>query len=352
MSFKVIQWATGGLGQEAISGIVSHPDLELVGAWVSSDAKDGVDVGVICGRDPIGVTATQDVDALLAMDADCVCYMGGRTWGDDPMHTVEDLERILRAGKNVANATWPSLVNPAGISDEIHDRLQRACMDGGTTLFTSGIDPGYGSTGLAIAALNVAAGVRSVRTFEIMNYAGWDRPEMITWFGFGQTDVGKCLLLSPGYTTRIFESSIRMLGHIIGVEIDEFVERHEIRLADEDFEVLSVPIPAGTIAGVRFEVIGRSQGVDRVIVEHVTKLRHGDFPETGFDGDGYAVEVLGEPNIRLDMRLTSDFGDEVHAGYLACAMAVVNAIPQVCEAPPGIRTIIDMGPHPTHNLMA
>jgi hypothetical protein len=144
MSYRVIQWATGDLASKAVAGIVGHPDLELVGAWVHSAEKEGRDVGEICGIGPRGVLATRDKQSLYAMEADCVCYMAGRSWTRDPMTTVGELARILRSGKNVVNATWPSLVYPQALGNGIYDTLLEACMEGGTTLYTAGIDPGYG----------------------------------------------------------------------------------------------------------------------------------------------------------------------------------------------------------------
>ena len=70
MTYRVIQWATGLVGQEAIEGVLAHPELELVGAWVHSADKVGRDVGEICGIGPIGVTATDDLDEICAIDAD------------------------------------------------------------------------------------------------------------------------------------------------------------------------------------------------------------------------------------------------------------------------------------------
>ena len=90
MSFKVIQWTTGHVGREAVKGILRHPELELVGCYAWSESKVGQDVGTLCGLEPIGITASGDIDALLAMDADCVCYMP--TFPD-----IDDVERILAA---------------------------------------------------------------------------------------------------------------------------------------------------------------------------------------------------------------------------------------------------------------
>jgi hypothetical protein len=74
MTLRVIQWATGGVGCAAIEAIASHPELELVGVWVHSSAKVGKDAGELAGIAPLGVTATNDVEALLALQADCIVY--------------------------------------------------------------------------------------------------------------------------------------------------------------------------------------------------------------------------------------------------------------------------------------
>ena len=97
---RVIQWATGGVGTEMVTTILDHRrDLQLVGARVYSDAKHGVDVGTLVGRQPIGVKATTDVEEILALDADCVLYA--------PQFTdIDDVCRLLESGKNVATPSF------------------------------------------------------------------------------------------------------------------------------------------------------------------------------------------------------------------------------------------------------
>jgi 4-hydroxy-tetrahydrodipicolinate reductase len=350
MTYRVIHWATGGLGAKAVAGIVGHPELELVGTWVHAEDKEGRDVGDLCGLDePVGVLATRDKDALLAMPADCVCYTAGRTWTTDPMQTVEELARILRSGKNVVNATWPALIHPEALGQGIQETLQEACLAGASTLYTSGIDPGLGSTGLAITALTGASEVHSVRTYEILSYATWDHPDMLQMlFGFGQTDPDKGLLFTPGYTAGIFRSTLDLIASAMGVTIEDVVEHHEVTYTDEAFDITSMHIPAGTIAGARFEVRGMIDGHPTVVVEHITRLRDEDFPHVPFEG--YRAEITGEPCIKLDMELSSSKGDAAHAAYVACAMALVNAIPQVCDAAPGVLTYLDLLPHPSKNV--
>ncbi len=346
--YRVIQWATGDLGAKAVAGIVGHPDLALVGAWVHSEEKEGKDVGSLCGMEPVGVMATRDKDALLDMPADCVSYMTTRTWVQDPMATVEELARILRAGKNVVNTAWPALVYPQALGDGIYETLQEACLAGGTSLYTGGIDPGYGSAGLALTALDVTRKVNRVRMYEILNYATWDRPEMVTLMGFGQPDVDKCPLLVPGTTARIFVSTLTLVADAMGVQLDDVVEDHEVVYADEAFDVAATKIPKGTICGMRFEVKGMVGGQARVIVEHVTRLRDKDFPDVDFVGYGYRAEVDGDPPIRVDMTMLAE--DNLHAAQIACVMDVINAIPKVCDAPPGVVSMLDVLPHPCKNV--
>src|SRR5689334_21064747 len=128
MTYRVIQWATGNVGRAAIEGVITHPDLELVGCKVFSEAKDGRDAGELAGVAPVGVVATQDRDAILAMDADCVVYA--------PMLAdKQDVLALLASGKN--------LVTPVGwvypfASRDVAD-LEGACRQAGVTLHGTGI---------------------------------------------------------------------------------------------------------------------------------------------------------------------------------------------------------------------
>lgn len=348
MTYRVIQWATGEVGSNAVSAIAGHPDLELVGTWVHSEAKQGRDVGELCGLGALGVTTSTDKESLIAMPADCVCYSVGRAWmrsGKEPL--LDELCRILRSGKNVVNATWPSLVYPKGVDDETYNRLQEACVDGGVSFYTNGIDPGFGSAGLALAAMSLSSKVRCVHMYEILNYGNWDDPTMTGFFGYGERTNEDRMIAQPGFTTDIFKSTICMVADSMGLEIDDFQEEMQNIYADEVIDLPAVYVAPGTISGVRFKIKGMVRGESRVIIDHVTKLRDEDFPEVPFEGGGgYRAEVEGEPHVKLDLTLSSDTKDHAHAALASVAMSIVNAIPQVCAAPPGVLTYRDLVPHP------
>src|SRR6476620_217204 len=132
MTYRVVQWATGFVGQEAIRGIVAHPELELVGVWVHSDDKVGRDAGELAGIDPLGVAATNDVDALLALDADCVVYA-------PVLASTTPVIRLLESGKNIVTPVgW---IYPTAATPQLAE-LEAACRAGNATLHGTGINPG------------------------------------------------------------------------------------------------------------------------------------------------------------------------------------------------------------------
>src|SRR4051794_39980153 len=151
MSYRVIQWATGTVGIHAVPAIAAHPDLELAGLWVHSDDKAGRDAGELCGGPALGVVATQDADALIASDAECISYMASSDIRPDGV--IDDLCRMLAAGKNVVDTSFVPLLFPKAAGDGVYDRLQAACLEGNSTFYCSGIDPGFGNSGLTIHAL-------------------------------------------------------------------------------------------------------------------------------------------------------------------------------------------------------
>jgi len=349
MTYSVIQWATGTVGIHAVPAIAAHPDLELVGLWVHSEGKVGRDAGEICGIGPLGVVATQDAESLLSAGADCVCYTANSDFR--PGEVVDDLVRLLEAGINVVNTSFVPLLYPKAAGPGIESRLSAACIRGGASLYTSGIDPGFGNAGLAISALALCKEVRTVRMMEIVNYATWNNPfTMFQLMGFGKADASESLLLSAGSTAMAWGPVIELVAAALDVEIDGITESHEVILADADFEIAAGTIAAGTISGMRFEISGLVGDEPRVVVEHVTRLRDGDAPGWP-QGGGYRILIDGDPCLKLDLELSSHVGDHNYAGCLATAMHVINAIPAVCEADPGVLTFLDLPVYSARHLL-
>src|ERR1700733_16019086 len=176
--YKVIQWATGGVGRASIEGILRHPDLELVGCWVYTDGKHGKDVGEILGRDPVGVTATQDAGELLALDADCVMY--------SPMIPDDDqVKALLESGKNLVTPVdwvYPDLGNPKVRV------LQDAARNAGVTLHGSGIHPGGITERFPLMISALSSAVTHVRAEEFSDIRTYNSPDVVRHImGFDDT---------------------------------------------------------------------------------------------------------------------------------------------------------------------
>lgn len=341
MTIDVIQWATGTVGIHAVPAIVAHPGLNLAGLWVHSADKVGRDAGEICGIDPVGVNATNDRDALLYdSNAPVISYMANSDLR--PGEVIDDLCAMLAAGKNVVNTSYVPLLLPRIAGPGVAERLEAACAEGGSTLYTSGIDPGYGNVVVATGALGLCTRVDQVRMTEIIDYSTWDNPfTLFDIMGFAKEHTSESILLAPGSTALAWGPVVTLVADALRIELDGLVEHHEIIRADEDFQIASGTVPKGTISGMHFEVHGMLDSEPVVILEHVTRLRADDAPGWP-QGSGYRIQITGEPSVKTEVSLSSDNGDHNHAGCLATAMWVLNAIPDVVAAEPGIVTDLDL----------
>ncbi|ONH23313.1 hypothetical protein [Pseudofrankia asymbiotica] len=343
---RVIQWGTGNVGQHALRGIIRRPDLELVGVHAHSPAKIGRDAAELCGlSEPTGVVATDDIDALLALDADCVSYtVQGESRIDD---TMDELCMILAAGKNIVSTALVFLINPAFLDDATRGRLAAACEKGGTTLLTSGIDPGWSGDVVPLLVAQMCERVDSIRVSELMNYGEYADPAFTgEVFGFGLPLDHPAALFEPGAVTFGWGGIVQLLADALGWTLDEIREEHERLPAPETFHTAMGRVEQGTTAAVRFDVTGIVGGRPAITAAHVNRLRDDigpDWPILAGGRSGYRVEVTGHPSFTLELEpRLDDGGSHAVAGLIGSAMRILNAIPAVCAAPPGLVTPLDL----------
>jgi len=339
---RVVQWSTGGVGSLAVGALARRPDLELVGAWVHTREKVGRDVGELAGLAPLGVVATADVDALLALAPDCVCYTAS---GEArPGEAVDDYCRILEAGINVVTTSVPGLLYPTGFDRSQVMRLEAACALGDSSLYGSGIEPGFAGDQFVLVLSTLTERIDAVRTQEIFSYA--DYPVAFTMFevfGFGKPPEERCLMELPGVQTSAWGPPVQMVADHLGAPLEEIRETYEKRVTDRRLEVAAGTIEPGTVGAVRFETIGVVHGREAVVIEHVNRMAADlapDWPTATRDGT-YRVAFHGEPSLTCELMLGSP-EDFSHHGMVATTMRVVNAIPFVCDAEAGILTSIDL----------
>lgn len=345
MTYRVVQWSTGNVGRHALAGIAARPDLDLAGVWVSTADKAGRDAGELAGLGrPLGVRATNDADALLALKPDCVVYTA---MADDRLNeALDDLARILRAGVNVVSSCPVFLQFPDGVvPPEVSGPIREAAKAGQASLWVNGIDPGFANDALPLALTGISERIDEVRCQEILDYSTYDnRKVLFDIMGFGLPEGTIPLLLQPGVLPLAWGSVVRQIAAGLDIALDEVTASHEIVRAPETFEIKSGTIEAGTAAALRFEVKGMYRGRAVCVLEHVTRL-HPDlapgWPQPVGHGS-YRVIVTGEPTMTLDLQLLATDGDHNTAGLKTTAMRLVNAVPAVVEAPPGLLTALDL----------
>ncbi|MFG1932796.1 diacylglycerol kinase [Mycobacterium sp. NPDC048908] len=346
MAIRVALIGTGNCGSLALKQLVRDARFELTGVWVSSDAKVGRDAGELAGLEvTTGVTAIGDLDEIIAAKPDCVVYCA---MGDTRLpEAMADVRKILAAGIDVVGSGLGVLQYPwQVIPDKYIQRIEDAAREGNSTVFFTGVDPGFATDLLPFALAGTCQSIEQVRTMEIADYATYDGATvMFEVMGFGN-DIGDLpMLYQPGVLSIAWGTAIRQLAAGLGIEVDEIKDSVEQEPAPEDFDVAVGTIKKGTVAAVRFQIEGVVAGKPAIVVEHVTRLRpdlRPDWAQPAQPGGSYRVEITGEPSYVMDICPTSRNGDHNYAAILAAAGRIVNAIPDVVAAEPGIRTTLDM----------
>lgn len=338
MTFRVIQWATGGVGQAAIQGVLRHPDLTLVGCWVHSETKSGLDAGEIAGMPPVGVAATNSIDAILDLDADCVVY--APLVPDD-----SQVARILRSGKNVVTPVGWVYPDPGRVQE-----LVEACEAGGTTLHGTGIHPGGITERFPLMVSALSNAVTFVRAEEFSDIRTYNAPHVVRHImGFGATPAEALESPMAGLLGGGFKQSVRMVLEEMGFAEAEVRTVQEVAVATAPINSPIGTIEPGLVAARRFRWEGVIDG--RVVVAAVVNWlmgeEHLDPPwNFGPEGERFEVEVVGDPPVLVTFKgwqpETVEEGLVRNPGVVATAMHCVNAVPYVCRAEPGIRTYLDL----------
>lgn len=348
---RIVHVATGNAGSIALGHVIEDPRFELVGLVVSNPEKVGKDAGELAKLDVnTGIVATADLAEALGSEPDCVVYCALSETRF--FEALEDLKICLAAGANVVATSPVPMMYPWGlIPDGMIEPYEELCREHGVSLFVSGVDPGWANDLLPFVVASTCQRVEQVCCYEIADYATYDgAPVMFDVMGFGRP-VGEDLpmLFQPGMLTGAWGPSLRQMAAGFGLELDEITEQFEQEPAPEDFDVAVGTIPKGGVAAVRFKIAGIVAGREALVIDHTTRLRpdlRPDWPQAAQEGGSYRVEITGEPSYRVDVCPTSSKGDHNYASIALGAGRVVNAIPDVVAAAPGIRTVLDL-PVPT-----
>ncbi len=346
MAIRVAHIGTGNVGRLALAELIENPAFELTALCVSSPDKVGKDAGALAGLDvTTGVAATDDLAALLAGEPECAVYCA---MGDTRMpDAMRDVGRILAAGVNVVGSAPGVLQFPwQVIPDQFIAPIEDAARLGNSSIYVNGVDPGFVTDLIPLAFAGTCRLIEQVRCMEIADYATYDGAiVMFDVMGFGKPLDEIPILFQPGVLSIAWGSALRQLAAGLNLSLDSITETYEREPAPEAFDIAAGHIPEGGVAAVRFQINGIVDGHPALVVEHVTRLRgdlRPDWAQPAQPGGSYRVEITGEPSYAVDICPTSRHGDHNHAAIAGAAARIVNAIPAVIAAPPGIRTTLDL----------
>jgi 2,4-diaminopentanoate dehydrogenase len=343
---RVVVWGTGFVGKMVIPEVVRHPRFELVGVGVHDPDKVGRDAGELCGVGPVGITATDDVEALCALQPDALVHYGPTAAHADD--NIRDMSAFLRAGVDVCSTAmtpwvYPAMrLNPPGWIEPITE----ACRAGGASCFTTGIDPGFANDLFPMTLMGLCAEVRQVRALEILDYINYEgdyEEEM----GIGRPPEFTPLLEHTDILVMSWGATVPMMAAAVGIKLDEITTTWEKWTTDVPITTAKGIVDAGQVAAIRFTINGMAGGEPRICLEHVNRVGTDAAPDwpRGTKDDVYRVEIEGTPSITQEtaFRFTDGSGrDAAAAGCLATGMRALNAVPAVNDLPPGWVTALDL----------
>ena len=340
-------WGTGNVGRAAIRAVDAHPALELTSVVVHRPDKVGRDAGDLgeLGRD-LGVAATDDIDAVLAARPEAIVYAAS---GDiRPDEALADIVRALGTGAVVVTPALYALYDQRNAPPEMREPVMAAIAEGGGSLFVSGVDPGWANDVLPLLVSGLGSTVDVVRCQEIFDYSTYDQPDSVRYLvGMGQPMDEVPPMVAPSIPTMVWGGQLRLMARALGVELDDIEETVDRRPLDDTVETAEMgTFEAGTQGALRFEVQGIVDGEPRIVIEHVTRIHSScatdwPFPPDGGDG-AHRVIIDGRPRIEVTVEATDEDGNRAAGGNATAVGRLVNAIPWLRAAEPGLYDALDV----------
>lgn len=338
MPLRIVQWTTGNVGRRSLRAIVANPLLELVGCYAWSADKVGRDAGELAGIEPVGVAATDDVDALIALAPDCVSY--NPLWPE-----VDTLVRLLERGINVSATA--AFVTGHGLGAEAMARIEDACQRGGSSIFGSGMNPGFANL-LALVSAGICDRIDSISVLESVDSTGYGSAETEQSVGYGAEIDDPDLPERVRRGSLVFGDAVHLMADALGIELSDVSCEAGFAVATQDLDLGYMQIREGCVAGVEASWKGLVDG--RPVIDLRVRWRKGQHLEPDWEVEhGYVVEIEGQPCVRTKLQIrpprdfeAKSFEDFMQLGMIITALPAVNAIPAVCAAAPGIRTYNDL----------
>jgi 4-hydroxy-tetrahydrodipicolinate reductase len=321
---RVIQYGLGPIGIESARLVAKKSGMEIVGAVDISKDLIGRDLGEILNLDQaLGVTVTDHAKALFAKTrADAVLH----TTGSRIRKIYPELEEIIRARLNIVSSA-EELLFPLKENAEPAGRIDALAREHGVTVLGAGVNPGFVMDALPLFMTGVCQEVRKIHIERHVD-AGTRRYPLQRKVGAGMTQEAfreQIAAKAMGHVGLL--ESLHLVAETLGMSLDDVHEAVEPVMAQKEVKTAYFSLKPGDVAGIKHTAEG-SRGGEKIIT---LDLRMFVGCEEPYD----AVHILGTPEIRL--RIAGGV-----AGDQATAAVLVNAVPAVIGARPGLATVKDL----------
>ncbi len=322
---RVIQFGLGPIGLGCANLLLDKERsglVQLVGAIDIDPRKAGRCLGELLGRE-CALPVRNDAEGLLQeAKPDVVVHTTGSFLAD-----VEDqLLLCAAAGAHVVSSS-EELCYPYERDAEASRRIDAAAKAGGVAILGTGVNPGYAMDTLALAATGVCTSVTSVRARRVVD-ASLRREPLQRKVGAGLTaEQFEARRRKGGFGHIGLRESLLVVAAGLGWKLDQVEEQLGPVIAKRPVTTPFVHVAAGQVAGIAQSVVGLIDGETALSLEldmYVGASRPVD-----------SIQVTGDPPIHMEVR-GGIFGDTATMG------ALINAIPLVTQAAPGLRTVKDL----------
>ncbi|MCB1033399.1 MAG: dihydrodipicolinate reductase [Acidobacteria bacterium] len=324
MTIRVLQVGLGPIGVGVLRQVIDRPGFELAGAVDIDPAKAGKDVGEACGLGrSLGITVEADLAAAVARDGIDVAVL---CTGSALERVLPQFETVLASGLPVVSTT-EELAFPQFAAPELTARLDAAAKEGGAAILGTGVNPGFAMDLLPIALTAPCERVDAVRIDRIQDASKRRIPFQVK-IGSGMDPDDFRAKVDRGEMGHVgFTESVAMLAAAFGWKMDRITDSIEPKVAEAPTESGLGTIGPGKVIGIIQDAVGYRDGETPIRLHMEAYL---GAPES-YD----EVRIEGSPSLRS--RLEGGF-----PGDIATASIVVNCLPRILQAPPGLITMKDL----------
>jgi 4-hydroxy-tetrahydrodipicolinate reductase len=309
--------------------------MKLVGVYVHSEAKVGRDAGDLCGLPPVGVIATRSIEQIIALKPDCVV-------ANQEGSNLDDVCRFLEAGINIATSRVDYL-EPSRMRPDVRQRTEQACLKGGASIYATGASPGFSSEALPLVLTSMSRRMDCMTIDEYADIPASCPDFQVAAMGFGRKSGEQFDPNLLGHVSHGFEQSVSVIAKGLDLPLDGFEVHGETAATTERFLLPGgTPIEKGTVGAQRITVSGMRGG------KAIIRYRLNWYCTLRIDRDwelrksGWRALIEGETPIDVSITFPLPAQQVSSAMAALTAYRVINAVPFVCAAPPGIRTTADL----------